>query len=168
MITLVVGGARSGKSSIAERLASTAAAGEAVTYIATIWPTVGSPDHDLDSRVGAHRARRPDAWVTVEPPYELCDVLADTVGVVLLDSLGSWLTAQPDMAVDLDALAGALVSRTSPTIVVSDEVGWGVHPETALGRRFRDALGELNRSVADVADEVLVAIAGRILRTEAP
>ena len=169
MITLILGGARSGKSSVAETRA-TQAAGPAggVTYIATIWPTESGPDADLDARVAAHRAGRPSSWATVEPPYELCDVLAATTGVVLLDSLGSWLTAQPDMNVDRDSVASALAARSEPTIVVSDEVGWGVHPESAIGRQFRDELGSLNRAVADVADDVLVVVAGRILRTDRP
>lgn len=169
MITLVLGGARSGKSTIAERLAGSAARpGASVTYVATIWPNVGAPDADLDARVDAHRSRRPDDWQTIEPPYDLCEVLATREGVLLLDSLGSWLTAQPDMVVDQPALIAALVGRAAPTIVVSDEVGWGVHPETPIGRRFRDALGSLNHAVADVADEVLVVVAGRVLRAEAP
>jgi adenosyl cobinamide kinase/adenosyl cobinamide phosphate guanylyltransferase len=167
VITLILGGARSGKSSVAEaRAAQAAGAAGGVTYVATIWPS--EPDADLDERVAAHRARRPSEWATVEPPYVLSDVLASIRGVVLLDSLGSWLTAQPDMMVDRDALARALSARAEPTIVVSDEVGWGVHPETAIGRRFRDELGALNRAVADVADEVLVVVAGRLLLTERP
>jgi adenosylcobinamide kinase/adenosylcobinamide-phosphate guanylyltransferase len=167
VITLVLGGARSGKSAIAERLAAGAAGLDAgVTYVATIWPLDGAPDPDLAARVDSHRSRRPDHWPTVEPPYDLVDVLRSTDGVVLIDSLGSWLSAQPDMAVDRDALAAALAGRSDPTFVVSDEVGWGVHPETETGRRFRDELGALNHAVADLADEVLVAVAGRVLRGE--
>lgn len=169
MITLFLGGARSGKSDLAEARAGDLAGPQGtVTYVATIWPAAGDLDADLRQRVEAHRRRRPEAWRTVEPPYELAPVLADTRGVVLVDSLGSWLSAQPDMAADLDALVDALRSRTEPTVLVTDEVGLGVHPETALGREFRDALGTLNRRVADVAADVYLVVAGRLLRTERP
>lgn len=168
MITLYLGGARSGKSDLAEARADDLAGSRwPVTYVATIWPTDGV-DAELRRRVEAHRQRRPPAWSTVEPPYDLVDVLAGTHGVVLVDSLGSWLSAQPGMDADLDALVEALRSRTDPTILVSDEVGMGVHPEAALGRQFRDALGTLNRRVAQVADEVFLVVAGRLVRTERP
>lgn len=169
MITLVLGGARSGKSDVAERLAARAAGSGGVTYVATMWPPPdGEVDVDLDARVAAHRDRRPRHWSTVEPPYDLVEVLDRTGGPALVDSLGSWLSAQPGMVADLDAVVDALRRRMAPTVLVSDEVGLGVHPETELGRRFRDALGSLNRRIADVADEVLVVIAGRVLRADRP
>lgn len=167
MITLVIGGARSGKSAVAERMATDAAGPDGpVTYVATIWPR--PDDADLDARLALHRERRPSHWVTVEPPYELAAVLRDTEGVVLVDSLGSWLSAQPEMAPDTAVVLAALSARTGDTVIVTDEVGWGVHPETALGRQFRDAVGRLNQSVSGAADRVLLVVAGRVLRLEEP
>jgi adenosylcobinamide kinase/adenosylcobinamide-phosphate guanylyltransferase len=77
--------------------------------------------------------------------------------------MGPWLANQPDMTVDVEGLCLALASRRGDTIVVSDEVGFGVHPETAIGRTFRDALGTLNQEVAAVADVVYLVVAGRAL-----
>lgn len=148
-------------------MAARAAGDDGVTYVATIWRE-GAPDADLDARVAAHRSRRPESWVTVEPPYDLDEVLTTTQGVLLVDSLGSWLTAQPAMAVDSEVLVRALSGRAGDTVVVSDEVGLGVHPETELGRQFRDALGRLNSTVADVADDVFLVVAGRLLRLDRP
>jgi adenosyl cobinamide kinase/adenosyl cobinamide phosphate guanylyltransferase len=83
---------------------------------------------------------------------------------VLIDSLGTWLTTAPDFDVDVDELVGALRERAAPTVVVSEEAGLGVHPESEAGRRWRDALGEINQAVAAVADDVLLVVAGRVLR----
>lgn len=158
MITLVLGGARSGKSLVAERLA--AREGVKVTYVATV--SVGE-DVDLAERVAAHQRRRLAHWVTVECGDDLADVLERTLGTVLVDSLGPWLAALPAAGPDVEALCAVLVARADDTIIVSDEVGLGVHPSTALGREFRDALGELNQAIAAVAGEVLLVVAGRVL-----
>jgi adenosyl cobinamide kinase/adenosyl cobinamide phosphate guanylyltransferase len=168
VITLVIGGARSGKSSVGESIATRLADERdvQVTYVATMWPAEG--DADLAARLDVHRRRRPDSWTTVEPPYVLAEVLAACDGVVLLDSLGSWVSAQPDMTVDLAALTDAVRGRRDPTVIVTDEVGWGVHPETELGRRFRDQVGRVNTAVADAADDVLLVVAGRMTRLERP
>jgi nicotinate-nucleotide--dimethylbenzimidazole phosphoribosyltransferase len=158
VITLVLGGARSGKSAVAEHLA--ARTGAAVTYVATA--SVGG-DPDLAARVAAHRARRPPHWVTVESGQDLAGVLAGISDTVLVDSLGPWLAALPGMEPDADTLCGTLAARAGDAVIVSDEVGLGVHPSTEVGREFRDALGSLNQAVADVADTVLLVVAGRIL-----
>ena len=160
MIVLVLGGARSGKSAVGERLAAELAAGGGVTFLATA--TVG--DDDMAVRVAAHRARRPEHWATVETGPGLVDALATAHGTVLVDALGTWVAGAPGLSVDACALCDALTARVDPTVVVSDEVGLGVHPTTEAGRRFRDALGELNAAVARVADEVLLVVAGRALR----
>ncbi|MDP9019431.1 MAG: bifunctional adenosylcobinamide kinase/adenosylcobinamide-phosphate guanylyltransferase, partial [Actinomycetota bacterium] len=139
MITLVLGGARSGKSAVAERLAGRWDL--PVTYVATAVPDPG--DADLAERIAAHRARRPAAWTTLEAGPALPSVLRSTPGTVLVDALGSWVAAVPGLAVDAGALCAALVERAGDAVVVSDEVGLGVHPATELGRRFRDVLGEL-------------------------
>jgi adenosyl cobinamide kinase/adenosyl cobinamide phosphate guanylyltransferase len=82
---------------------------------------------------------------------------------VLVDSLGTWVARAPGMQVDANALVAALTGRSSHAIVVSDEVGLAVHPPTEVGRRFTDALGDLNAAVARIADRVLLAVAGRVL-----
>jgi adenosyl cobinamide kinase/adenosyl cobinamide phosphate guanylyltransferase len=158
VITLVLGGARSGKSEVAERIAARLAG--PVTYLATLIP---GGDPDLAARIEAHRARRPAGWRTVEAGAELPAVLRSVPGPVLVDALGPWVAASPGMIVDAGALCAALAGRPADTVVVSEEVGLGVHPATEDGRRFRDALGTLNQAVAAVADEVLFVVAGRIL-----
>jgi adenosyl cobinamide kinase/adenosyl cobinamide phosphate guanylyltransferase len=87
---------------------------------------------------------------------------------VLVDALGPWVAASPGMIADAAALCAAMTGRGADTVVVSEEVGLGVHPATAEGRHFRDALGILNQAVAAVADEVLLVVAGRILRLDPP
>jgi adenosyl cobinamide kinase/adenosyl cobinamide phosphate guanylyltransferase len=163
VITLVLGGARSGKSEVAERIA--ARLPEPVTYLATLTP---GDDPDLDARIAAHRARRPASWRTVEAGPELPAALRSVPGSVLVDALGPWVAASPGMIADAAALCAAMTGRDADTVVVSEEVGLGVHPATEDGRRFRDALGTLNQAVAAVADEVLLVVAGRILRLDAP
>lgn len=158
MITLVLGGARSGKSDLAERLV--ARSDLPVTYVATGEAT----DDDMSARIAIHRLRRPAHWRTVESGADLAGVVADISGSVLVDSLGTWLARLDGFRADVDALAAVLVKRPGLTVVVSEEVGMGVHPSSEAGRQFRDALGELNRVVADVADEVLLVVAGRALR----
>jgi adenosylcobinamide kinase / adenosylcobinamide-phosphate guanylyltransferase len=160
MITLVLGGARSGKSTYAERLMEGLPA--PVTYVATL--QLGD-DEDLAARVARHRERRPADWYTAEAGLDLARLLRTVVGSVLLDSLGPWVASHgEDSTVDGVALCRALTKRVGHTVVVSEEVGLGVHPSSALGRHFRDALGTLNQEVAAVADEVLLIVAGRALR----
>lgn len=162
MITLLLGGARSGKSELAERLAASSARDNCcgVTYVATM--RAGN-DAALAERVAWHRRRRPADWATVEAGTDLPATLGKASGTVLLDSLGPWLALHDGFAADGGALCAALAARTSDTIVVSDEVGLGVIPATALGGAFRDALGSLNQAVASVADRVLLVVAGRVL-----
>ena len=161
MIRLVLGGARSGKSAVAEKLVARAL--PPVTYVATAH--VGE-DADLAARVEAHRARRPSWWQTAEVGPELPAVVRALDGTLLIDALGPWVAATADFAVDAGALCDALVERRGDAVVVSEEVGLGVHPSSELGRRFRDVLGELNQAVAAVADEVLFVVAGRVLPLE--
>jgi adenosyl cobinamide kinase/adenosyl cobinamide phosphate guanylyltransferase len=158
VITVLVGGSRSGKSAVAEQLVGRHP--DPVTYVATM---VLGDDPDLAARVALHRQRRPPAWTTIEAGRQLADTLRVLTGTALVDSLGSWLSAQPSMAVDADALCSALVERRGDTVVVTDEVGLGVHPPTAAGRQFRDALGSLNQAVSSVADRTYLVVAGRVL-----
>lgn len=161
MLTLVLGGARSGKSALAERLAMKLQ--QPVTYVATM--RLGD-DADLSARVAEHRARRPASWGTVEAGADLPEVLLGQSGSVLLDALGGFIGSSPEMKVDAARLCHSLTERDGDTVVVSEEVGMGVHPSSEAGRRFRDVLGELNQAVADVADEVLFVVAGRSLRLD--
>jgi adenosyl cobinamide kinase/adenosyl cobinamide phosphate guanylyltransferase len=156
--TLILGGARSGKSLVAERLASRATG--PVTYVATV--RVGD-DADLAARVDEHRRRRPGEWTTLECGDDLATVLASTPGTMLVDSLGPWLADLMDQGDLVGALCEAIAARQGDTIIVSDEVGLSVHPETHLGRKFRDALGTLNQRVAQVSDDVLLVVAGRVI-----
>jgi adenosyl cobinamide kinase/adenosyl cobinamide phosphate guanylyltransferase len=160
-ITLVLGGARSGKSEVAEVLA--ARGGVPVTYIAT---ASVRDDPGWDERVAAHRRRRPESWATLEVGEALVEALAACRGTVLIESLGTWIAASDGFDADVEGLVGALAARDGHTIVVAEEVGLGVHPSTEVGGRFRDALGKANRAVADISDEVLLVVAGRILRLE--
>jgi adenosylcobinamide kinase/adenosylcobinamide-phosphate guanylyltransferase len=158
MITLVLGGTRSGKSALAERTA--AALPQPVTYLATASPA----DPGMVVRIERHRQRRPKGWSTIEAGARLVEVLQTVRGTVLIDSLGTWVAATDDLDADADALCAALRAHEGDVVLVSEEVGLGVHPATEVGRRFADVLGELNQAVAEVADEVVLAVAGRSLR----
>jgi adenosyl cobinamide kinase/adenosyl cobinamide phosphate guanylyltransferase len=162
VITLVLGGTRSGKSEYAEALA--ARLSDTVTYVATGVAT----DADMAARIAAHQARRPRSWATAEVGTDLPRRLAAIEGVALVDSLGTWVAASRDLTPDTAGLCGVLQARTDPTILVSEEVGLGVHPPTAPGRVFTDHLGDLNRAVAAVASTVLLVVAGRALTLAAP
>lgn len=158
MIILVLGGSRSGKSRVAESIASSLPG--PVTYVATA-DSHGDPD--FEARIERHRRRRPADWRTVEVGAELIETLHQVTRTVLVDSLGTWVAGHDEFAVDAEALCRALSERQGDTIVVSEEVGLGVHPSTEVGGRFRDALGELNFEVSAIADEVLLVVAGRVL-----
>ena len=164
MITLVLGGARSGKSAAAERLA--AGLPGPITYLATAAVAEDDPDHVL--RVAAHRARRDPSWTTLETGADLVGALTTVEGSVLVDSLGTWVTAHADLSPDLAGLCAALLERSGDAVVVSEEVGLGVHPSSELGRRFRDVLGAVNVAVADIADDVYLVVAGRLLELRRP
>jgi adenosyl cobinamide kinase/adenosyl cobinamide phosphate guanylyltransferase len=158
MLTLVLGGARSGKSAIAERLV--AAGGEDVVYVATGVAT----DDDMTARIAAHKLRRPPTWETVETNDLVAAVRALPARPALVDSLGTWVASATDFVVDADGLVDSLRARTALTVVVSEEAGLGVHPETDVGRAWRDALGDLNQAIAAIADDAMLVVAGRVLR----
>jgi adenosyl cobinamide kinase/adenosyl cobinamide phosphate guanylyltransferase len=164
MIVLMLGGTRSGKSALAERRA--AQLGDTVTFIAPC--ATPSTDDDLIARIAAHRARRPSTWGTVECGDALPEALRRAPGVALVDSLGTWVANAPELVVDVPALVEALEERTAPTVLVGEEVGLAIHAPTRIGRDFTDRLGELNTAVAAIADEVLLVVAGRVLRLEQP
>lgn len=159
-LTLVVGGARSGKSTLAERLVC--ATGRPRRYIATAeaW------DDEMRARIAQHRADRGANWTTVEAPLDLAGALAAArpAEVVLVDCATLWLTnhllAEHDLAAEAARLLAALRDCPAPVTVVSNEVGWGIVPENALARRFRDEQGRLNQQIAAAADLVVTVIAG--------
>jgi adenosyl cobinamide kinase/adenosyl cobinamide phosphate guanylyltransferase len=159
VIVLVLGGTRSGKSEVAERIASEL--GAPVTYVATA--RCEPEDTDFGGRIDAHRRRRPSAWRTVEEPRDLPSVLAAIDGTALVDSLGTWLANEPDFAADVPGLCDALAVFPGNAVVVSEEVGFSLVPVADVARRFVDALGDCNAAVARVADRVLLVVAGRTL-----
>ena len=169
---LVTGGVRSGKSRHAESLLADAGP---VTYVAA---GPAYDDADWAARVAAHRVRRPATWST-EETRDIAGVLAAAGRPVLVDCLGTWLSAVVDEAglweapVDaverhvlglLDQVAVALAESTTPVVLVTNEVGLGVVPEHRSGRLFRDLLGTVNQRLGGVCDEVHLVVAGRVLR----
>jgi adenosylcobinamide kinase / adenosylcobinamide-phosphate guanylyltransferase len=160
VIVVVIGGTRSGKSEVGERLA--AQLGEPVTVIVPAAPA----DDEHEARIEQHRARRPASWTTVECGPELVAAIDAARGTVLVDSLGTWVSASPCLEVHAEALVAALQRRDDPTVLVTEEVGLAVHPPTAVGRHFVDALGDVNSAVAGIADDVLLVVAGRTLRLD--
>ncbi len=157
---LVTGGARSGKSSFAEKLVR--ATGQTCIYIATAeaW------DDEMRARIALHRSGRGDGWQTLEVPLDLADTLAAMPpdAAVLVDCATLWLTnhllADHDPVVLTTHLLAALTTCPAPVTVVTNEVGWGIVPENALARRFRDAQGLLNQALATQADLVVAVMAG--------
>ncbi len=159
-LTLLLGGARSGKSTHAEQLVTARPA--PWTYIAT----AQSFDGEMDERIALHRERRADGWETIEEPHDLAGALANIPGgrPVLVDCLTLWLTnrmlAEADLEKECTQLEAALTAPRGPWFVVSNEVGLGIVPDNALARRFRDAAGRLNQRIAAKADRVLFMVAG--------
>lgn len=157
-ITLVLGGARSGKSRHAEGLL--AACPGPWLYVAT----AEIRDEEMRARVDAHRARRGESWITREVPLALADCLAESDRPALVDCLTLWLTnlmlAEQDIEAAAGALLAALDARPAPTVLVANEVGLGIVPDNALARRFRDEAGRLNQRLAAAADYVVFLAAG--------
>jgi adenosylcobinamide kinase / adenosylcobinamide-phosphate guanylyltransferase len=159
-ITLVLGGARSGKSWYAERFVEGAASGG--TYCAT----AEAGDAEMAHRIAAHRARRGAFWRTVEAPLALAPVIASAVGgrPLLIDCLTLWvsnlLLAGKPVDEEVGRLCTALRLAAGPAVLVANEVGMGLVPETPLGRQFRDTAGRLNQEVAALADRVVFVAAG--------
>jgi adenosylcobinamide kinase/adenosylcobinamide-phosphate guanylyltransferase len=169
MLTLILGGAKSGKSRLAQRLAAQAGR---VTYVATA--TIEPDDAEMSARVARHRADRPAAWRTIEEPLAVADavdVAAKDSGAVLVDCLTVWLSnlfwqhraAGPEAA-EASARNGVLriaaAARDTHVILVSNELGGGTVPDAALTRAFRDVQGLLNQWAAEAADEVILTVAG--------
>ena len=162
-LVVLLGGARSGKSALAQRLA-----GEEATLIAT----AAALDSEMEERIRRHRAERPSGWTTVEETIELGAALADVgpQSSVVVDCLSLWVAnlleaGWADGAVEATAgsVAGAAAGRAGLTVAVSNEVGMGIVPVTALGRRYRDVLGRVNASWVEAADRALLVVAGKAI-----
>jgi adenosylcobinamide kinase/adenosylcobinamide-phosphate guanylyltransferase len=158
-LTLVLGGARSGKSRHAEQL---------VTGLPPPWiyvATAQALDDEMASRIAEHRARRDQRWRTVEVPRDLAATIDGAEGApVLIDCLTLWLTnlmlADADLESEMSRLEEALGRAGAPVVLVANEVGLGIVPDNALARRFRDAAGRLNQRLAARADRVVLMVAG--------
>ena len=163
---LVLGGVRAGKSALA--VARARALGGRVVFIAT----AEAGDEEMAARIARHRAERPPAWRTVEVPAALPSALIALEGeadVGVVDCLTLWVSnllhkrpelTDSDLAAEAAQLEAVATLPPFSLILVSNEVGWGIHPETELGRRFRDALGLVNQAAARAADEVVLMVAG--------
>jgi adenosylcobinamide kinase / adenosylcobinamide-phosphate guanylyltransferase len=167
-VTLVLGGARSGKSRYAEGLIEPTGAG---LYLAT----AEAGDDEMAARIRHHRARRGPAWTTVEEPLELLPTLLRHAAAnrpILVDCLTLWLAnllgAARDADVETRALVESLPRLAGPVVFVANEVGLGIVPATPLGRAFRDAAGRLNQAVAAAADRVVFLAAGLPLALKEP
>ena len=167
-IILVTGGARSGKSRFAERIALSF--GAPLGYVATC----ESRDIEMDQRIVRHRERRGSEWTTMEEPLRLTEMLTANDGsfrAILVDCVTLWLSnlllthEKPEMVmVAVRELVDAAPKLVTPLILVTNEVGMGIVPENRLARLFRDLAGETNELLATVADEVHVVFAGLPLK----
>lgn len=158
-LTLVLGGARSGKSRFAEELIERT--GRPALYLATAEPR----DDEMRARVAAHRARRRADWTTVEEPVEIVNtLLAETTQPVLIDCLSLWLSnlmaAKRDVGFEIERLLSVLRQVKMPVVMVANEVGLGIVPDNAMAREFRDHAGRLNQGVARLAQRVVFMAAG--------
>jgi adenosylcobinamide kinase/adenosylcobinamide-phosphate guanylyltransferase len=171
-LTLVLGGIRSGKSRLAERLAAQVG-GDAVVYLAT----ATASDAEMAARIAHHQARRPAIWRTIEAPVGMAAALQSLASVpraVLLEDLGlllsnlllaadadtPWVEVETALAAELDALLAWRVASDAHLIIVSNEVGLAPVPLTPLGRAFADILGRANQRLAAVADQAYLVVAG--------
>ena len=167
-VTLILGGARSGKSAYAESLISSRGPG---LYIAT----AEARDGEMAERIRHHRDRRGNRWQTVEEPFDLAGTLSrnDQAGrPMLVDCLTLWLSnlmgAERDPASETAGLLKALRGLAAPVVFVSNEVGTGIVPDNALARAFVDAAGRLHQAIAAAADRVTLVVAGIPVAVKGP
>ncbi|MBI1725729.1 MAG: bifunctional adenosylcobinamide kinase/adenosylcobinamide-phosphate guanylyltransferase [Candidatus Rokubacteria bacterium] len=163
---LILGGVRSGKSREALRLAAAMPRSSRGAFLAT----AQALDGDMEARIARHRAERPAGWATIEEPYDVvaaCESLAGRVDVVVLDCVTLWVAnlllrgdEEKTILAAADALADFLAERRFSLVIVSNEVGAGLHPPTEVGLRFGDALGGVNQRIAAAADRVRYMVAG--------
>ncbi len=177
MLTYLTGGARSGKSSLAVRMAE--ASELAVVFIAT----AEALDDEMTDRIVRHQAERPLAWATVEAPLALGEAVTAITpeAFVIIDCLSLWVSnqifdrsvtgshdAEVDRLIESRAteLAVVLASRIGPTVVVTNEVGLGIVPDNVLARRYRDVLGRVNAIICAAAEPAFLCVSGRVMRLE--
>lgn len=163
---LITGGARSGKSRLAERM--TLSLGQPALYLAT----AEALDEEMSTRIAEHRARRGSEWQTLSEPLELTHALRDSDGGPprLVDCLTLWVSnlmfAERDPVAEAEALCALLPTLRSPVIFVTNEVGSGIVPDNALARAFRDAAGLCNQHLAHTCDEVWLCVLGYPLKVK--
>ena len=171
MLTVFLGGARSGKSSLA--LAAAGGLGVPVTFVAT----GEALDDEFAERIERHRAERPSDWLTIEEPIDLAGVFASISPgtAVVCDCLTLWVNNLIESGIDgrviverANELAEFARSRPGATFVVSNEVGSGIVPADASSRHYRDLLGAVNATFAGHADEAFLVVAGQVLRLNSP
>ena len=169
-LTVILGGARSGKSALAVETAKKQ--GGEVVYVAT----APESDKDMADRIAQHRAERPSNWTTIEEQIDLASALeAAGDALVIVDCLTLWISNlmwhdnTDNQIHDIAARAARQASeRSAPTIVISNEVGLGIHPDTALGRRYRDVLGRVNQLWVAASSSSLLLVAGRAIELSDP
>ena len=170
-LTLLLGGARSGKSALAVRLASTS--GRPVVVVAT----AEARDEEMAERIRRHREERPVDWSTIEEPLDLHEAIGGLHddAFVILDCLSLWVSNAMESGVSDDEIveqargvAAALAARQAPAVTVTNEVGLGIVPTNELARRYRDVLGRVNVAFAEAADAAYLVVAGKALPLEEP
>jgi adenosylcobinamide kinase/adenosylcobinamide-phosphate guanylyltransferase len=157
-LSLILGGARSGKSSYAEQL---------IKALPPPWlycATAQAFDDEMRDRIAHHQSRRDDGWQTVETPLDLASLVSNEARPMLVDCLTLWLTnimlAEKDVAEEIEKLLTSARSAKAPIVFVSNEVGLGVVPDNALARAFRDHAGRLHQDLAKIANRVVFMVAG--------
>ena len=165
-VTVLLGGARSGKSELSSRLASSAG-GPVVMVV-----TAETRDEEMAERIRRHRGSRPSAWTTVEAPLHLAKAIGEVASdaSVVLDCLTLWVSnaieanlSDEQIVDEAREIASALAKREAPAVVVTNEVGLGIVPMNALARRYRDTLGRVNATFVAEAEGAYLVVAGRAL-----
>jgi adenosylcobinamide kinase / adenosylcobinamide-phosphate guanylyltransferase len=165
-LTLLIGGARSGKSTLAVRMASSGPS--PITMVATAEPL----DDEMAARIASHRSERPSRWATIEAPLDLGPALSSTTdeGTVVIDCLTVWVAnllgagrTDTEVLARAGKVAALAAERPGKVVVVSNDVGSGIVPGDALSRRYRDLLGRVNSAFAELAADAFLVVAGRVV-----